>query len=227
MSAPGPSPYSAYAAPRVAEQSQPSNDHSVQAWLLAGTLGIVGGYILTASLPQFATAIALNMGPAMQSPFFVAQAILGFACVTIALLNAPGRKPLRFIGLGLVVVIALIAFFVLVLRLQPGGGAVLPGPAGHLLTGIEGWLILSGAAAWLLASGARPLAWITLIGALLVSPLRLLLAMQGVEAMLSGLILQIFMLVVAVAVLIVSKPRKLHPARAVPPSSSNPLANSV
>ncbi|WP_293697787.1 hypothetical protein [uncultured Agrococcus sp.] len=198
-------------------QHQPVPDANTRAWLLAGLLGIVGGFILWSSLPQLATVFISPGGFANHGLVLAAQVPLGAACVIVAMLNAPGSLPRRLIAVVIVIVIAALAFLLFLMRLQSGLGPVFRGPIGGLLTSLEGWLVLSGAAGWLLAAGARPIAWLSLVGVLLVAPLRLLLQWQGFDVAISTVTLQVFMLIAALVVLLASKPR---PARPLGPSQS-------
>ncbi|HIY65202.1 MAG TPA: hypothetical protein H9830_02865 [Candidatus Agrococcus pullicola] len=206
-------------APRPATRSaSPAGSNRV--WLLAGILGIVGGYVLWSSLPQLGTRFISGGVFLNEGLLYMTQILLGLACVVVAMLNAPGSLPRRLIAVVIVIVIAALAFFLFLMRLQSGLGPVFRGPVGGLLTSLEGWLVLSGAAGWLLAAGARPLAWLSLVGVLLVAPLRLLLQWQGFDVAITTVVLQALMLIAALAVLLASKPRPIRP----PSSPQSPYA---
>ena len=200
--------------PRPATRSaSPAGSNRV--WLLAGILGIVGGYVLWSSLPQLGTRFISGGVFLNEGLLYMTQILLGLACVVVAMLNAPGSLARRLIAIALVVIIAGFAFLLFTLRVQSGLGPVFSGPVGGLLTSLEGWLVLSGAAGWLIAAGARPIAWLSLVGVLLVAPLRLLLQWQSLDVAISTVTLQVFMLIATVTVLLASKPRPTRPSGSV------------
>src|SRR5699024_10341151 len=123
-------------------------------WLLAGLLGITGGFLLVSAIPQVATLAVYPDGTGRIS-LLLLHAVFGATTVTVALLSAPGRKSARVLAAAIVLAAALLEVVLLAARLS--GGLPVPGVIGGLLTSTRGWLMVAGAAAWLLASGARPL----------------------------------------------------------------------
>lgn len=203
--------------PIVPSDSQRRDAQSVPAarrasrsrWLLAGMLGIAGGFVLVGSLPQIVTLGIMTSAPVMQ---LVLHAVFGAAFLIVGLLHAPGRPSMRIVGIVIVLAFAVIGTVLLAIRVQPGGGG-LPGPVGALMATPEAWITFGGAAGWLLASGARPLAWLTLLAALLVAPIKLVLVMQGVESAVATPVVEVVMVAVALGVLIASWPRGSRPRR--------------
>lgn len=190
-------------------QDSPAPAKEGRSWFLAGALGIAGGYILMNTVPQFTNALMVTTSEVL--PFLVMQMIFGFACTVIAYLNAPGKFPSRIVGTVLFVLVAALAVALHAARLFGFGGGLFHGFLGGLFSNYEGWIVLAGGAGWLIASGARPIGWLILVGALLVAPLRMLLVMQDLHYMTSTIVLNILMLVVAVGILLASKPRTARP----------------
>lgn len=184
-----------------------STRRSTRAWLLAGLLGILGGYLVVLSLPSLALEVGISSGYSGRMPQLVMQMLLGLTAVIIAYLNAPGRVVGRILGIAVLLAAVVIAFLLQGGMIGAGVTGISPWIRASTMSA-DVWLVTGGAAGWLLAASARPLAWLSLLLTLAVGPLRMMLLLQDFEQGFASTAMSVLMLVIALIVLLASKPRR-------------------
>lgn len=205
--------------PYVVTAAEPAFDR--WRWLLAGVIGILGGYLAIAS----AVGGLLNglSGFGGFPPEFVAlligQAVFAVLVTGFAYAVAPGTASRRILAivifsLGFVGTLAL-----MFARIYSGLG--LPGALSGVLVN-PFWLVLFlGALGWLLASGARPLAFLGLLLTFIVMPLNFVFVLNGIGSGISTGVQYAAAFVIAVVILLISRPAAVvAPAAIVTPVDS-------
>lgn len=175
-------------------------------WMLAGVIGILGGYL---------TVSAVNGGivNALRSPdsygmeqvlLFVIQGIFALAVTSFAFSFAPGPFGRRVLAIVLFVVVTIVLIAFLVGRIS--GVIRVPGQVAVMVAN-PFWVVLAvGGLGWLLASGARPIAYLTLLLTFIVMPLHFILVLNNIPTAIAALIQLPLSLVIAVVILLVSRP---------------------
>jgi hypothetical protein len=193
--------------PRPAGPPRPPQPYQ---WLAAGTAGIAGGYVVSSLVAgQLVFLLSGRSGRAEQGLLISAQLIFGIGVVAAAYLLAPGRLPIRLAGLGLFVVAVVATTAVTTLRMSGAfrGAPISP----YLLTYVvnpTALLLVAGAVGWLLAAAARPVAYLTLLPTVVVfAVVPMLIRLDLPSPLVTSATLGLS-LVIAVAVLIASKPTR-------------------
>ena len=196
-------------------------------WLLAGVIGILGGYI-TLSLMNSGLIQALSgLGgyPPEITVQFVAQAVFGLAVASFAFLVAPGPLGRRLLAVLIFVVVVIVLVFILIGRIN--GSLRLPGP-GALVVLNPYWVVLfAGGLGWLLAAGARPLAYLTLAATLVVMPLGYVFAMNNISSGIGTVVQLALALVIAVGILFASRPATSYGVATATPAAAPQTASEL
>jgi hypothetical protein len=176
-------------------------------WLLAGVLGILGGYLTVNALTDGVIFGALLRPDSFDAEIvvpWVLRGVFALAVTALAFFAAPGAIGRRGLAVALFVVVTIVLFFVILGRLS---GAIRGGgPAVLMLTNAY-WVVLAvGGLGWLIASAARPIAYLSLLLALIVMPLNFVFAVNNLPSATSGLVQLLVSLVIAVVILFVSRP---------------------
>jgi hypothetical protein len=176
-------------------------------WLLAGVLGILGGYLTVNALTDgviFGTLLRPDaFDPEIVVPW-VLRGVFALAMTALAFFAAPGPIGRRALAVAIFVVVAIVLFFVILGRLS---GAIRGGGPVVLMLTNAYWVVLAvGGLGWLIASAARPIAYLSLLLALIVMPLNFIFAVNNLPSAISGLVQLLVSLVIAVAILFVSRP---------------------
>lgn len=175
-------------------------------WLLVGVIGILGGYLTVKALDGsmiFALVQVDRYGPGYVL-LFVSEAVFALAVTSFAFFFAPGPLVRRVLAVVLFVAVTVALAGLLVGRLS--GTISVPGPTLWVLADPH-WVVLAvGGLGWLIAAGARPIAYFTVLLALIVMPLGYVFALGDIAVGVSTLVQLGVSLAVAVAILFVSRP---------------------
>ncbi len=188
-------------------------------WLLAGVIGILGGYLtIGAAIGGLLNALSGFGGfPPEFTALLVAQAVFAIAVTAFAYAVAPGSASRRILAivifaLGVVGTVALMFGRIY-------AGLPIPGTISNFLINPFFLVLFFGALGWLLASGARPLAFVGLLLTLIVLPLNFVFLINGVGSGISTAVQYVLALVVAVVILLISRPARV----AVPDTYVTPV----
>jgi hypothetical protein len=175
-------------------------------WLLAGVIGILGGYLTLSSIngPLLQTLSGFGQFDPEQSGVFIGQTVFAFAVTVFAYLVAPGTLSRRVLAsvLYVVLVIAFVAF--MVARLY--GDLRIGGPVMSFFISTQFAVLFAGALGWLIAAGSRPIAFLTLLLTFIVMPLNTVFALNSLSSGWSQIVQLPLCLVIAVAILLASRP---------------------
>lgn len=175
-------------------------------WLLAGVIGIVGGYLAVSSLtygPALNGLLADRFTPDVALPW-IAQGIFALAVTSFAFLAAPGALARRVLGVVVFVVLVVVVFLLFLARLSGAVRGV--GPVLLVVTNQYWGVLFAGALGWLIAVAARPIAYLALLLTFLVMPLSFVFALANISSGISSLVQLVLSLVIAAVILLVSRP---------------------
>jgi hypothetical protein len=188
---------------------------------LASAIAVyLGGYLLLASfagtqlmqvslnlLAPLAGRPTLDI-PAAYAVLFVLQFLFAIVVIVVGLNLGRGPAGGRLLGSGLVVVGSLLTFVVLGARLSgllnfPGGQAGMP----FQMLFANYWfsIVLVVGVAWLISRGARK-GWLSLLPVLLLIPLPVVFAMNGIESAISTLVLYLVSGLVGAGIIAAGRP---------------------
>ena len=190
-------------------------------WLLAGVIGILGGYL---TISSFSGGLLNVISGIAQydlelSAQIVLQGVFALAVTAFAYLVAPGPFPRRVIAVVLFVVVAVAIVALLAARYS--GGLRLPGPAFNVVLNPYWLVLLTGGLGWLIAAAARPIAYLSLLLTFIVMPLGFVFAINSISSGISTIVQLVLSLAIAIVILLVSRPA------ASSYESSAPVATSV
>jgi hypothetical protein len=195
-------------------------------WLLAGVIGILGGYLMLSSVsgPLLQTLSGFGRFPLEQAVVFVLQAVFALAVTAFAYIVAPGSAGRRVLAIVLYTV--LVAGFVAFMAARLFGDLRIGGPVLNFMINTYFAVLFAGALCWLIAAGSRPIAYLSLLLTFVVMPLGAAFAYANLSAGWSQLVQLVLCLVIAVVVLLVSRPPMAAPvapaAVATEPVSESP-----
>ncbi len=181
-------------------------------WLLAGVIGILGGYLTVSVFNSGLLNALLGFGQFQPDLIaqFVLQAVFALVVTSFAYFVAPTPLAGRVIAIAIYVVVAVLLVVVLAARLS--GALRLPGPASYMMLNPYFLVLLVGGLCWLIATAARPIAYLTLLLAFIVMPIGFVFALNDLPFAI-GTILQLGLsLAIAIVILLASRPRTATPA---------------
>lgn len=185
-------------------------------WLVAGLLGIFGGWAVVNT--QFVTVLLPYGNPEFDEKLAVWLRIaFALLAVVAAMIFAPGPVPLRIVAVAVVV-----AGLAIALTAQAGilTGWLDLGPVVRWFFSAQPFFLLLGSLAWLIACRAR---WWAYFGLLLTLPafaVTPILITASVSSSIGMIVLDVVSLVAATVVLLLSRPRP--PAQEVRAAMRNP-----
>lgn len=175
-------------------------------WLLAGVIGILGGYLtISASGGQLLQTLGgYGSLPPEQTVMIIAQAVFALVVTSFAYLVAPGPMPRRVIAI--VVFVVLVVGFTAFMVARVFGDLRLGGPVFSFFINPYFAVLFAGALGWLIAVGARTIGFLTLLLTFIVMPLGAFFAINNISSGISQLVQLGLCLVIAVVVLFASRP---------------------
>ena len=204
MTTEAPNPYAAAAAP------VPTSHVDRWRWLLSGVIGIVGGYVTLASVsgPLLMALNPFSTGyPPEVTVQLTLQALFGVVLTVFGYLASPGGSGAgKAIAAGIWAVGVAATVALLWGRLF---GEIRLGPAANLFINPWWLIVLIGALGWLVAINARGLVYLALLLTLVLMPLNLLFTFNGFSSGISSIVQYVVALGVAVAVLLIARPRSV------------------
>ena len=189
-------------------------------WLLAGVIGILGGYLTVSVVtsPFTFAFVQLDRYEPEQMLLFVSQAVFALSATSFAFLVAPGPFGRRVLAVVIFIVVTIVLVVVLVGRLS--GAIRVPGPTLGVIINPYSVVLAAGGLAWLIAVGARPIAYFSVLLTLIVMPLNYVFALNGLASGINTTVQLVLSLAVAIVILLVSRP-------AVPEDASAPASQAV
>jgi hypothetical protein len=172
--------------------------------MLAGVIGIVGGYLtVSAAASPALSNIARNFDPEYLMPW-IAELLFALVVTSFAFFVAPGARRRRVLAIAIFCAIVVVLVVLLVAR-QTGS---LRAPVPIFIVFLNPyWVVLfAGGLGWLIAAGSRVVAYFTLLLAILVMPIPFVFALNNIEFGATALVQLVLSLVVAVVILLVSRP---------------------
>ena len=176
-------------------------------WLLAGAIGILGGYLTISAVisPGILNALVRPdaLEPELMLPW-VLQSVFALSVSSFAFFVAPGPLGRRVLAVVLFVVLVVVLFALIAGRYS--GAIRIPGLVLQVVTNPYSAVLFVGGLSWLIASAARPIAYLTLLLSLIVMPLQVVFTLNNIASGLTILVQLVLSLAVAVVILVVSRP---------------------
>jgi hypothetical protein len=180
-------------------------------WLLAGSIGIVGGYLtVIAVVSPVLSSLSRNFDPEYLLPW-IAELLFALVVTSFAFFVAPGARRRRVLAIGIFCAIVVVLVALLIGRYT--GALRAPVPTFIVFLNPYWVVLVAGGLGWLIAAGSRVVAYFTLLLAIIVMPIPFVFALNNIEYGATALVQLVLSLVIAVVILLVSRPAGPDPTQ--------------